>query len=424
MVGVLLLWFACDNSSGNGSSGVDDTSSSQTPEEESAPPEVSWHADIQPLLQENCLSCHADQGISFSLEDVAIASAMGDVMVDAVTSGRMPPWPADEESCLPLSGSRTLTPDQVDLLARWVELGAPEGSPEDAPEQVQEEERVFESDIALTLPEPFTPSMARDDDYRCFVLDPGIADTTFVTGLQVEPGNSSIVHHVILYTDPGQNSMALDAAEEGPGYTCFGGPGYNNTGVIGGWAPGQGTVWMPEGLGLRLSPDTPIVAQFHYHPVNDPGGSDQTVISLDTEDEVEREGFLVPFADQGINIPAGASEHTETRQISMNYGLDATLWGGTPHMHLLGSSIRITVQAPDSDEEVCLIDVPEWDFDYQNFYQFEEPVTIKNGSTITMECVYDNSADNPHQPSDPPVDVGWGDGTSDEMCLVFALISL
>ena len=82
------------------------------------------------------------------------------------------------------------------------------------------------------------------------------------------------------------------------------------------------------------------------------------------------------------------------------------------------------VEHLDSDEEVCLIDVPEWDFDYQNFYQFEEPVTIQNGSTITMECIYDNSAQNPNQPADPPVDVDWGDGTNDEMCLVFALLSL
>jgi hypothetical protein len=424
MVGVLLLWAACDSGKEEGVSDQGDTAAEVAIDEDTAPPEVSWYRDIQPLLQENCLGCHADQGISFSLEDMTIAAAMGDAMVDAVSSGRMPPWPADEESCLPLSGTRTLTSEQVDLLSRWVALGAPAGSPDDVPATEQEEARVFEADISLMLPEPFTPSITLEDDYRCFVLDPGLTESTFVTGIQVEPGNANLVHHVILYTDPAQNSLAMDAAEDGPGYTCFGGPGYNNTGVIGGWAPGQGTVWMPEGVGLRLNPDTPVVAQIHYHAVNAPGESDQTVILMDTADQVDKEGFLVPLAHQGIDIPAGVSSHVETRQFSINFGLDATLWGGTPHMHLLGSSIRITVQPPDSDEEVCLIDVPEWDFDYQNFYQFEEPVTIQNGSTITMECIYDNSAQNPNQPADPPVDVDWGDGTNDEMCLVFALLSL
>jgi len=429
MLNIWLALVACDMDSpkatGAGVSSTDDTTGTvdDTTSEETTP-EVSWYADIQPLLRDNCLSCHADTGISFSLEDPVVAAAMGVAMVDAVASGRMPPWPASEDHCQPLRDSRTLSDDQIALLDRWVALGAPEGRPEDAPDDTVEDGRIFEEDITLQLDEPFTPALDREDDYRCFVLDAGLDSLRYVTGMEVHPGNSSIVHHVILYTDPGgETARAMDAAEDGLGYTCFGGPGFNNTGVIGGWAPGQGTVWLPEGMGLALAPDADIVAQVHYHPVNDPGGSDQTTIVLDMEDQVDTVGYLLPLANQGLHIPAGATEHVEVLERSLSFGISGRVWGGTPHMHLLGQSIRVGFTAPGAKEETCLIDVPQWDFDYQNFYLLEEPVTIEDGSTIRMECVYDNSADNPHQPNDPPADVGWGDGTADEMCLTFALVS-
>ena len=68
--------------------------------------------------------------------------------------------------------------------------------------------------------------------------------------------------------------------------------------------------------------------------------------------------------------------------------------------------------------------IPNWDFDLQGFYNLAEYATIQDGDEITLTCTYDNSADNPNQSSDPPKDVGWGDGTDDEMCLVFAMVGL
>ena len=423
MMWMWMLWTGCDQEAQpkpKDSAIVADTADT-TPQQ--APPEVSWHADIQPLLQRSCLGCHAERGIAFSLESYDTAAALSAELLDATSSGRMPPWPADEDSCLPLQGTRTLSAEHIALLERWVALDAPEGNPEDAPD-ITEDTPALETNLSLMLPEPYTPGLDAPDDYRCFVLEPGLKSDTFVTGMQVIPGNSAIVHHVILYTDPDLNGAALDAEDETPGYTCFGGPGFDNTGVIGGWAPGQDAVTLPGGVGLRLAAGVPVVAQVHYHPVNDPGAPDQTTINLATAPEVDTEGYLFPLAHQGIDIPAGESNHVETRTISFSYGLNARLWGGTPHMHLLGTSIRVSVTPPDATEETCLISVPSWDFDYQNFYLFEEPFALENGSTITMECVYDNSQENPSQPNDPPVDVGWGDGTADEMCLVFALMSL
>lgn len=411
MVGLVLLSMGCGDGGGvDGifSSGVTDDTGGST-----ADGQVTWHRDVQPLLQANCLSCHAEDGTSFSLERFDIAAAMAGPIAEVTAAGTMPPWPAEEDDCLPLRDRRGLTVDEIALLGDWAVQEAPEGDPADAPEAIPDTDRGIETDIWQEMAEPYTPDATVSDDYRCFVIDPGLEADTFVTGAVVFPGNHSVVHHVILYTDPSDNAAALDAEDEAPGYTCFGGPGFNDTEVIGGWVPGSAGLSMPEDAGLRLSAGTKVVMQMHYHP-DDAGGSDQTAFALDLEASVDTEVFLYPLADTNLSIPAGAEGHSEGWSSSMSYGVNLTLWGGTPHMHLLGTSIKVSVTPPESEEQ-CVISIPEWDFDYQQFYRLEAPYIIENGSKLSLECIYDNPTDET---------VSWGDGTGDEMCLVYAMISL
>ena len=70
------------------------------------------------------------------------------------------------------------------------------------------------------------------DDYRCFLVDPKLTATSFVTGVAFLPGNPALVHHSILFrVEPAQVSAAIakDTADPRPGWECFGGPGLPST---------------------------------------------------------------------------------------------------------------------------------------------------------------------------------------------------
>ncbi|MFN9519521.1 MAG: T9SS type A sorting domain-containing protein [Bacteroidota bacterium] len=93
-----------------------------------------------------------------------------------------------------------------------------------------------------------------------------------------------------------------------------------------------------------------------------------------------------------------------------------------PHMHLIGKSIKAYCVTPSNDT-IHLIDIPEWDFHWQYFYQFQKPILLPAGSVVYGEATYDNTTNNPNNPNNPPKDVGLGEGTEDEMFLIYTNLS-
>ena len=66
-----------------------------------------------------------------------------------------------------------------------------------------------------------------------------------------------------------------------------------------------------------------------------------------------------------------------------------------------------------------LIKIDDWDFNWQGTYEFATAVAIPKGTKIEMVAHFDNSEKNPKNPSKPPVEVRWGEQTTDEMCIGF-----
>ncbi len=124
----------------------------------------------------------------------------------------------------------------------------------------------------------------------------------------------------------------------------------------------------------------------------------------------------IAVAQPGLVIPASAVR-TEIQAECHPIPCDVHVLGITPHMHNLGREVKVTATQPGSEEEIPLIWIKDWDFNWQGQYQFESPVRLPKGSVIKMLSIYDNSAENPKNPNDPPVDVKWGEQTNDEMCL-------
>jgi hypothetical protein len=98
--------------------------------------------------------------------------------------------------------------------------------------------------------------------------------------------------------------------------------------------------------------------------------------------------------------------------------LDAKLINIGPHMHLLGTENRVEAEIPQKGTEK-LVYIAKWDFNWQNFYTYVEPIALPAFTEVRISCKYDNTAENPRNPNNPLKAVGWGEGTQDEMCVVF-----
>jgi hypothetical protein len=82
-------------------------------------------------------------------------------------------------------------------------------------------------------------------------------------------------------------------------------------------------------------------------------------------------------------------------------------------MHLRGKAFKIEAIDPEGQRQL-LLNVPRYDFNWQNSYVFAEPLRLRGGTTLKCTATYDNSENNPANP-DPSQAVGWGDQTWEEM---------
>jgi hypothetical protein len=390
---------------------------------------VTFSNQVVRILQDHCQTCHRSGGIApFSLTSYGDAYENRDKIVEQTATRTMPPWHVDN-SCATYEGDPSLTAAEIDTFARWVAAGAPQGDPRDLPPA-----RVFPDgwelgtpDRVLTMPEPMTPDFTNGDVYRCFVLPTGLAGDSYVSTVEVVPGSRRMVHHVILFIDSSGNAARqLDARDPGPGYTCFGGPGFDVSpaaSTLGGWAPGNAPRRLPDGIGMPLPAGSDVVMQVHYSSKSGVREPDTSAVGLYfTRGTVQKRLLVFPLINQNFIIPAGAADHEVKASIPF-IPLTAHVLAITPHMHLLGREMTVTLTRPDGSTQ-CLVHVPDWDFHWQATYFYKTPVAVPFGSRLDLSARYDNSAGNPENPNQPPKDVGWGENTTDEMCIAFLGITL
>jgi len=419
-----------------------------------ADPGVSWHAHVAPILVAHCGGCHTEGGIgSFALDDYAGANLMKELALGAIVAGRMPPWGADS-SVTDYRYDPSLSPEQIATLEAWIAAGGPEGDAATAAPIVPLEQATLSRvDRVLAMPEAYTPQLA-PDDYRCFVIDWEGDEVLFVTGFDVEPGNPAVVHHVAAFLIPPDSIFGaslfdkLDEwqdLDELPGYTCFGGPSGDGTQIpvqqVSQWVPGAQGGDFPEGTGIQIKPGSKIVLQVHYNTLAAGPEPDLTSVKLRVDAEVERRGGFAPWLDVswpagGMHIAPGAvvthSAQGDPRPIVTALGLigevnlDDGMWIHTImlHLHLLGTAGRLYHIHAGGEE--LLLDVPRYDFHWQREYHLLTPRFFAPGDEIRVECDYDNSPENVLRrfgPGASPIDVVWGEGTNDEMCVANLYVS-
>lgn len=384
-----------------------------------------YSASVAKILNQHCVECHRPGEVApFSLVGYENAKKWAKMATAVTASGQMPPWKAVKGYGEFMDENR-LSDEEKAVVKTWADAGAPRGDAKAEPPapKFSGEWSLGQPDVVLQMEKPFKVPAEGSDVYRMFVMKNDFKEPLWVTGMTVKPGNKAVVHHVIAFMDKTGRSVQLEKQEKDgqPGYASFGGPGFLPSGSLGGWAPGLRTRLTPSGTAFKVAPGEKIVLQVHYHPTGKQE-VDQTKVGLYTSKvPVTSEMYLRWMLNPLLSIPAGSNAHKVEWQSKV--GDNVKVWGLMPHMHLLGKSMKAWATLPDGTEKP-LIQVADWDFNWQLNYLLKEPMSLPKGSIIHMESIYDNSAANPFNPSSPPRKVTFGEATTDEMMLLIAAYTI
>ena len=434
LVLVIGLIVACDS----GSNKVDDSTDALA--------QATWYQDVGPILLDKCGACHKDGGIGgFSMERYEDAVPWADAILDAIDTGRMPPWAARvTESCDPpvwFKDDPRPNDDDIALVRAWIENDTAEGEPLTL--EVPAGPGLTDVQTKVTLQAPFEVSGDRDI-YQCFRVEVPHDQDVWITGLEVIAGNDLVVHHALVWNDPENQSLAL--VDEDGNYPCSGEPEVWPTDLIGGWTPGAPPIESPENTGTLFKAGASLVVNMHYHPTGNTTELDQTSFKLrwTTEKPAQYTTFYlvdIPFGAEvqpGPNdtdgaeflIPAGLEEHKETVVLDTYDYLpfDVPIFGVMPHMHYRGVDMQVFLEHDSDPEDTCLVHTPDYRFDFQQIYSYDGEISdmpvLKTGGRVRVECVYNNSESNPFMDEalaatgdTSPIDVRWGEETGDEMCM-------
>ena len=274
------------------------------------------------------------------------------------------------------------------------------------------------------MEEPYELPARGDDQYRRFVMKWPLEELTAVVGVDIRPGDAQVVHHVNMFYDTTGAARERDAADPGPGYDSFGDEGLDPTSDwpvegdgIGGWAPGSGAYRLPKGVGMWLEPGGDVMIEVHYH-LSGRATKDQTSVGFYFAKEPPAKsanGFVMGSVD--VDIPPGESDYL--RQVHFTLPTNLELVDLSPHMHYLGTECWAQATTPDG-EIIPLIRIDDWDFRWQGVYRFREPLFLPKGSRIDAWFRYDNSENNPDNPTIPPKRVPWGWQSDEEMLEIWA----
>lgn len=393
-----------------------------------------WENNVAKIIYDKCYNCHYNGGPGHITLETYQNVFDNAASIDYQTAvGHMPPWPPNRQY-KHYQEERFLTQRELKTLHDWINDGAPSGNLANAPSPpiINKNDVITTPDLSMRI-SPFNV-FTNSELYQCFVLPTNLTVDQFMTGLEIIPGNTEIVHHVLIYMDTTATHKArtLDANDPNPGYTNFGGVGVSSAVLIGGWVPGTRPQFYTNNFGVKIKKNSDLILQIHY-PANSQNKTDSTKINLKLSSGTMREVFLAPALNHITNInapldiPANQKKtYTEHFKIPNPFtgfqGISALTIA--PHGHLICKDWLVFAKKAIGGDTIPLIKINSWDFRWQGFYNFQSPVHLNANDELFAVANYDNTDTNPFNPSNPPQRVTAGEATTDEMMLVYFAYAL
>jgi hypothetical protein len=406
-------------------------------------PAPTFNKDVAPILFGQCTTCHRPgEAAPFALLTYEDAKKRGKLIAHVTQSKQMPPWKAAAGD-VAFRDDRRLKEEQIAVLQRWVATGMAEGDKKDLPAAptFASEWALGKPDLVVKMPKAYHVPAEGRDIYRNFAIALGLKEDKWVRAIDFRPSAASVVHHTLFFLDTTGTAAKLEADSGQVGSTggmggfgrgakgkggaggiggiagALGGGGSSQTGNLGGWALGAQARTLPDGLAFHLTKGADLILATHFHPSGKAEEEASTVaFYFADKPPVQRfMGLQVPYlfgVGAGIDIPAGKKDFS----IDDSYvlPLDVKAFGISAHAHYIAKDFKVTATLPDGKTKT-LLRIPEWDFGWQEQYRFQDFIDLPKGTKLHARITYDNSAENPRNPTNPPRRVKWGQQSTDEM---------
>lgn len=376
--------------------------------------EPTYTGAVAALLDRHCVLCHRlGQAAPFVLTDYASARARAQQIAKVTASRYMPPWLP--QPGLGFAHERRLEAAEIETLERWAAGGAPEGDPaaRPPPPQFSPGWNLGEPDLVLQLPAPYLLAADGGDVFRTFVIEVPPAAGRHVAAVELRPGNPKVVHHAVLFVDRHRRARVRDAADAEPGFAGMDlADAQSPDGHFIGWTPGRVTRERHAERAWELPPGADLLLQLHLLPSGKPEPvAPEIGLYFSAVPPTERP-YLLRIGAKSMDIAAGAADYVVEDRFRLP--IDVDVLSLYPHAHYLAKTMLGEALLPDGTRRT-LLDIRDWDFNWQDQYEYAQPVPLPAGSELMMRYVFDNSAANPRNPTRPPVRVTFGARSSDEM---------
>lgn len=372
-----------------------------------AAPAIDYATHVAPIVLRRCVQCHSTGNIApFTYHSFSELQSRASSLRAALLVKRMAPWHADAQFGV-FANNVALTTAETATLHAWARGGAPRGAGADPLASAPPPPigwPLGPPDLVLSIPRQDLPATGTLG-YRYLTLNVPLTTHRWLRAAVVRPGNAKVVHHALVFEGNQFDLLLAALAGNLPGLGGF----------FAGYVPGTEPAFFPDGAGKLLRANSEITFQMHYTTTGQPE-SDQTQIGLyfaPAGVTPERELLTRAAATTSLTIPAGAKDYEREATFRPSATRDVLLYELSPHMHYRGKRFKFEALYPNGTTEV-LLNVPQYDFAWQSMYRLAQPKRLPAGTTIRVSGAFDNSAQNPANPS-PTSTVSFGEQTNDEM---------
>lgn len=401
------------------------------------------YKDVEPIFANKCVACHRPgEAAPFSLMSYPDISKRLTTIKKVITSGFMPPWRADNHY-REFANDRSLTETDKQKLLSWIEDKAPKGNYSDKLEVSKQTLLNITAyhrkpDLTLKIDSSFIVKGDNKERFIVFKIPFETSELHAIEAIELYSNNKKVVHHINYgfydVADPTVNIHSGDAFinttdDEESSSKLRQHAGFKKKMVYyTGWIPGTSVENYPKDFGWTLPRRGVVLITAHYSPLAVEESSIVGVNLFFRKDHIKREVRAISLGSGGIGerdinpplflLPNDVSRHTLQVQTQEDQSI-MYVW---PHMHFLGKEFYAYAVTPQKDT-IKLVHIPQWDFRWQELYKMKQLVKVPKGSVIHLDCTYDNTADNPFNPNNPPKPVvSFGDMNSKNEMMTLLMI--